>query len=85
MQKQPKWFVNFDKDGNWTKPTRTIRVNGIVHDLDQYAAKHGIKLPDSKPQINIDIVTDKDYADLEQPLDSGDTEVDGDGDSEISE
>lgn len=84
-----KWLRNFDQDGNWTKAERTISVNGVKHDLDEYAKEHGIELPDgkkSKPkkQVNIDI-KDEDYADLEESHDSGHTEIDGDGDSEGSE
>jgi len=89
-----KFLKNFDKDGNWTKPTRMIRIKKgdeiITVDMDEYAKSMGIELPDAKKpkakkQINIDIVTDNDYADLEQPHDSGHSEIDGDGDSEGSE
>ncbi len=79
-----KFLRNFDQDGNWTKPERTIVVNGEKHDLDQYAEEHGIKLPDGKKQINIDI-QEESHADMEQPFDQGSTEVDGNGDSEESE
>ena len=43
-----KWLKNFDADGNWTKPERVLHIGGKVHDLDEYAKKHGIDLPDSK-------------------------------------
>tara|TARA_R100001460_G_scaffold56043_2_gene95475 strand:- start:313 stop:525 length:213 start_codon:yes stop_codon:yes gene_type:complete len=43
-----KWLKNFDADGNWTKPERILHIGGEVHDLDEYAKKHGIDLPDSK-------------------------------------
>jgi hypothetical protein len=84
-----KWLKFFDQDGNWTRPERTIKVDGVEHDLDEYAKEHGIELPTgkkSKPKkhINIDI-KDEDYADLEQSHDSEHTEIDGDGDSEGSE
>ena len=74
-------FVN-DK---WTKDSRTIRIDGVEHDMDEYAKEHGIELPDSKAkpkkQVNIDI-EEKADADMGQPLDSGHTEVDGKRDSE---
>ena len=35
-------------NGEWTgNPERTIRVNGVTHDLDTYAKQHGIELPDA--------------------------------------
>jgi hypothetical protein len=46
-----KWLRNFDEHGVWTKSTREIRVeiNGVITrvDMDEYAEKHGIELPDS--------------------------------------
>ena len=46
------WLRNFDANGNWTKESRIIRVkqgNQMVEvDMDEYAAEHGIELPDSK-------------------------------------
>ena len=80
---------NFDAEGKWTKAERIISVDGVQHDLDDYAKQHGIELPDSKKskskkQVNIDI-KDEDYADLGQSHDSGHSEIDGDGDSEGSE
>ena len=80
MKELPNKWKPYLKDGVWTGPAQ-IRDNGVWVDVANYLQKP--KKP--KPQVNIDIVTDEDYADLEQPLDSGDTEVDGDGDSEISE
>ena len=77
-------FLNLFVNGVWTgNPDRTISINGVKHDMDEYAKQHGIKLPDakkSKKQINTDI-EEKDE-DMEPTHDSGDTEVDGDGDSE---
>jgi len=83
-----KWLRNFDADGNWTKPTRMIIVDGVQHDLDEYAKEHGIELPGSeapksKKQVNTDI--EEKHADMEQSFDQGDSEVDGTGDSEGSE
>lgn len=77
-----KWLRLFDAHGNWTgRSDRQIQVDGEWHDLDDYAKKHGIDLPKSKKHIN----TGKKNADLEQSHDSGHTEIDGDGDSEVSE
>ena len=83
-------FLTLFVNGKWTgNADRTIRIKGVVHDMDQYAAENGIALPDSKPnkkhkkQINIDI-KEKDNADMGHQDDSGDHEVDGNGDSEDS-
>ena len=47
-----KFLRNFDEHGNWTKDTRDIRVEVdgemVVVDMDEYAKKHGIELPDQK-------------------------------------
>lgn len=78
-------FLSLYKNGVWTgKPDRTITVNGVKHDLDDYAKQHGIELPDSKapkkakkseePVNTIEDVMEEDYADMEQQDDSGDTE-----------
>ena len=80
-------FMRLFRNGVWTgNPDRTIKINGVVHDMDEYAKKHGIELPDakkSKKKINIDI--EEKHEDMEPAHDSGDTEVDGDGDSESTE
>jgi hypothetical protein len=81
-----KFLRNF-VDGVWTKPTRTIIVDGEEHDLDEYAKKHKIDLPEGKKhhkKINTDIQEEKD-ADLGPPLFEGHTSEHGDGDSEGSE
>ena len=81
-----KWMRNYDINGVWTKSQRKINVDGVEHDLDEYAKQHGIDLPDgkkSKKQINTDI--EEKHEDMEQSLDSGDIEIDGDGDSESTE
>lgn len=71
----------FDAEGNYSgPPDYKIKVGGEEHDIFDYADKHGIKLPKHKKAINIDI--EDQHEDLEQSLDSGDIEVDGDGDSE---
>ena len=89
-----KFLRNFDTNGVWTKESRDIavEVNGTIQvvNMDEYAKEHGIELPDSKKhtkpkkQVNIDI-EEKADADMGQPLDSGHTEIDGTGDSEVSE
>ena len=75
-------FLNLFVDGVWTgKPDRSIRINGVKHDMDEYAKEHGIILPDSKKskkQVNS-------YADLDKQDDSRDTKVDGSGDSQSTE
>jgi hypothetical protein len=81
-----KWMRNYDINGVWTKSQRKINVDGVEHDLDEYAKQHGIDLPDSKKskkQINTDI--EEKHEDMEQSLDSGDIEINGDGDSESTE
>jgi len=77
-----KWLRNYDSNGVWTKAKRIINVDGVEYNLDDYAATHGIKLPDAKPKKQKQVNTD---ADMEQSLDSRDIEVDGDGDSESTE
>jgi len=75
-------FLSLFVDGKWTgNKDRSIKVNGVVHDMDEYAKEHGITLPDSKKKINKD-VKEKDHADMEHKDHSRDIEVDGDGDSE---
>ena len=91
-----KFLRGFNHKGEWTKESRIIRVEerGKVFevDMDEYAKKHDIELPDSKSvksskkqrQINTDI-EEKSYGDLEQTLDSGSAEEHGDGNSESTE
>jgi len=81
-----RWLTLF-VNGEWTgNPDRTIRINGVVHDMDEYAKEHGIELPNAptKPKtskkVNIDVK--EKHEDMEQPHHDGDIEVDGDGDSE---
>jgi len=86
-----KWLKNFDEHGNWTKPTRELRIQNSdgeieIHDLDKYAKQHGIELPDakkSKKKINKDI--EEKHGDMESSQHSGDTEEHGDGNSESTE
>jgi hypothetical protein len=75
-------FLRLFKDGVWTgSQDRVIRIDGVEHDMDEYAKEHGIVLPDSKggkkpkKEINID-VEDKGYEDMEQQVDEGDSSVD---------
>ena len=82
-----KFLRNFNAEGKWTKPSRTIRVHGVEHDMDEYAKEHGIELPDSKKHnkpkdIKKEVNTN---ADMGQSFDKGSTEVDGTRDSEGSE
>jgi len=77
----------FDAEGNYHGPADfKFKIGGVEHDVYQYAKEHGIKVPskESKKQINIDIQEEK-HEDMEQSHDEGDTEVDGDGDSESTE
>ena len=81
-----KFLRNFNAEGEWTKPSRTIRVNGVEHDMDEYAKEHGIKLPDSKSKQHKDIKKEVNTnADMGHKDNSGDHQIDGDGDSEGSE
>ena len=73
-----KWLRNFDADGNWTKPERVIKVDGVEHDLDEYAKAHGVKLPTkptkhTKHTKNADIEVNSN-ADMEQQDSEGHTE-----------
>ena len=80
-----KWLRHFDSNGKWTRESREVKLDdGSIHSIDDLAKKHGIELPDAKKQINTDTKEHK-HADLGQPLDEGDSAVDGDGDSESSE
>lgn len=86
-----KFLRGFDANGVWTKDSRMIRVEhagAIVEvDMDDYAAEHGIELPDakkSKKKINTDI-EEKSYGDMGQTSSSGSAEEHGDGDSESTE
>ena len=89
--KKLRLHILFDQDGKWLgNKDRTITCDGESITIDEYAEKHGITLPDakdtkkSKKQVNIDI-EEKADADMGQPLASGHTEIDGTGDSEVSE
>lgn len=76
-----RWLNLFDSEGNWHgNPDRSIRVNGEVYDMDEYAKEHGIELPSGPNKINKDIK--EKHEDLDESHGSADTEVDGDGDSE---
>jgi len=80
-------FMRLFVDGVWTgNADRSISINGVKHDMDEYAKQHSIELPDakkSKKTINKDVK--EKHEDMERSHDSGDTEVDGDGDSESTE
>jgi hypothetical protein len=87
VKKLAKRFLHY---GVWQRDSWIVRIDGEEHDFRDLAKKYGIKLKDadkpkkSKKQINIDVKVEE-HADLEKPLDSGHTEIDGDGDSEVSE
>jgi len=82
-------FLRLFVDGKWTgNLDRTIKVNGEIHDLDEYAKEHGIELPDSKAMFKQPKDVKKEvntHADMGKQDDSGDHKVDGNGDSEVSE
>ena len=86
-----KFLRNFDHNGVWTKESREIRVliagKLAVVNMDEYAKEHGIELPDAKQNnkpkdIKKEVNTN---ADMGQEDNSGDHQIDGDGDSESSE
>ena len=77
-------FLRLFVNGVWTgHADRTISIAGEKHDMDEYAKEHGIELPEGKKWINTDI--EEPHEDMERSHDSGDTDVDGDGDSESTE
>ena len=77
-------FLRLFRNGVWTgNADRSININGEKHNLDEYAKEHGIELPEGEKWINTDI--EEPHEDMEQSHDSGDTEVDGDGNSESTE
>ena len=80
-------FMRLFVDGKWTgNEDRSIKVQGEIHDLDDYAKEHGIELPDSKKHKPKDIKKEvNSNADMGQQDDSRDHQIDGDGDSESSE
>ena len=69
-------FLRLYIDGVWHgHPERLIKVNGVEHDMDEYAKEHGIELPDSKSKKHKDIKKEVNtYADMDKQDDSGDTE-----------
>ena len=80
-------FMRLFVDGKWTgREDRQINVSGTMHDMDEYAKEHGIELPDAKKIKPKDIKKEvNSNADMGQEDDSGDHQIDGDGDSESSE
>ena len=83
-----KWLRNFDADGNWTKPTRDIRIEVggkiVTVDMDEYAKDNGITLPDSKKQPKQKTKVNSNE-DIRQQDDDGDDPIVGDGISEDTE
>ena len=79
-------FLRLFVDGKWTgNSDRSISINGVKHDMDEYAKEHGIELPDSKSKKQINTDVEETHEDMERPHDAGNTEVDGDGNSESTE
>jgi hypothetical protein len=83
-------FLRLFRNGVWTgNPDRSISINGVKHNMDEYAKEHGIDLPSGPTtpkgpkKVNTDI--EEKHEDMEPTHDSRDTEVDGDGDSESTE
>mgnify|MGYP003108842238 CR=1 FL=1 len=72
-----KFLRNFDEHGVWTKPSRIIRVEQdgeIVRvDMDEYAEKHGIELPDKKFFVKKKDVKVKKHEDMAEPHGEGDS------------
>jgi len=79
-------FLKLFVDGKWTgKKDRSISVDGVKHNMDEYAKAHGIELPDSKGKKQINTDVEEKHEDMERSHDSGHTDIDGDGNSESTE
>lgn len=79
-------FLNVFVDGVWPRPERKIKVDGVEYDMDEYAKEHGIELPDAKSKKHKDIKKEVNTnADMGKQDHSGDTKIDGEGNSESSE
>ena len=86
-------FMNlYTVDGKWTgKEDRSITISegnkAVTYNLDEYAKEHGIELPDAKKKIKPKDIKKEvnSNADMGQEDNSGDHQIDGDGDSESSE
>lgn len=73
----------YTQEGVWQgRKDRKITIKGVEHNIDDWAKDHGIELPDSKSKKQINTDVEETHEDMEPTHDSGDTEVDGDGDSE---
>jgi len=78
-------FLQLFVNGEWTgNKDRTIRINGEVHDMDEYAKAHGIKLPDAKKHKKAKIEVNSN-ADMGKQDPGTDTPEHGDRDSEGQE
>ena len=71
-------------DGKWTRDSYDVVIGRETYDFRDLAKKHGIEL-NAKPKKQINTDVKEKYEDMERSHDSGDTEVDGDGDSESTE
>ena len=75
-------FLQLFVDGEWTgNKDRSIKVNGVKHDMDEYAKAHGIELPDAKKHKKAKIEVNSN-ADMGQQDPGTDTPEHGDRDSE---
>lgn len=78
-------FLQLFVDGEWTgNKDRSIKVNGVKHDMDEYAKAHGIELPDAKKHKKAKIEVNSN-ADMGQQDPGTDTPEHGDRDSEGQE
>ena len=78
-------FLQLFVDGKWTgNPDRTIKINGEVHDMDEYAKAHGIDLPDAKKHKKAKKEVNSN-ADMGHEDPGTDSPEHGDGDSEGQE
>ena len=77
-------FLNIFENGVWPRPDRIIKVDGVEHDMDEYAKAHGITLPDAKKHKKTKIEVNSN-ADMGHEDHRTDTPEHGDGDSEGQE
>ena len=76
----------YTQEGVWQgRKDRKITIQGVEHKIDDWAKDNGIELPDSKSKKQINTDVEETHEDMERPHDAGNTEVDGDGDSEGTE
>ena len=69
-------FLRLFRNGVWTgNPDRSISVNGVKHNMDEYAKEHGIEVtkwtlttPNKPKKVNTDI--EEKHEDMEPAHDS---------------